>query len=121
MVEQITTLTPAQQVAAVQSRETELNRLQVHHMNESQNSFNNSGEKRKNRLTEFEKKLQSTLALTNQSLHISVDEDTKKMVIKIIDNETNEVVRQLPTEEMLRISRSIMETEQRGNLTDERV
>jgi flagellar protein FlaG len=72
--------------------------------------------------TRFEKLLQEKLATTNQSVNISVDDVTKRIVVKIVDNATNEVVRQLPTEEMLRISRSLAETSiNMGKVTDVRI
>jgi flagellar protein FlaG len=37
----------------------------------------------------------------------SVDRDTKHVVIKVIDTVTKEVVRQIPPEEMLRVSENI--------------
>jgi flagellar protein FlaG len=70
----------------------------------------------------FEKLLQEKLATQNQSVNISVDDVTKRIVVKIVDNETNKVVRQLPSEEMLRISRSLAENSfNSGKLTDVRV
>ncbi|MFN5866417.1 MAG: flagellar protein FlaG [Candidatus Kapaibacterium sp.] len=51
-----------------------------------------------------------------------MDDVTKRIVVKIVDNATNEVVRQLPTEEMLRISRSLAETSiNMGKVTDVRI
>ena len=121
MIESITTLTPSQQVAAVQSKDAEVNRLHVHQVRQGNSEFKDS-ENRRNKLTEFEKLLQKNLAETNQSVSIAVDDVTKKIVVKVIDLATNEVVRQLPTEEMLRISRGVAESEmKRGNLTDVRV
>ena len=122
MIESITTLTPAQQVAAVQSKESEVNRLQIHEIKQNATDQKESEQKKKSRLNAFEQALQKTLASSNQSVHISLDDLTKKVVVKIIDNSTNEVVRQLPTEEMLRISRNLAETDlTRGNLTDARI
>jgi flagellar protein FlaG len=41
------------------------------------------------------------------SLHFSLDEDTGRTVVKMVDTRTDEVLRQFPSEEMLAISRSI--------------
>ncbi len=130
MIESITTLTPAQQVATAHAQESEVNRLAIHDSKKSNTQTKNSDSKRqgKNSLTEFERVLQNNLAETNQSVHISVDDVTKRIVVKIVDNSTNEVVKQLPTEEMLKVSRNLVEAEQSngtlkdaGNITDTRI
>jgi flagellar protein FlaG len=41
------------------------------------------------------------LQATNLSLQFKVDDSTKEVVVKIVDNETGELVRQIPSEEML--------------------
>lgn len=43
----------------------------------------------------------SILQAANRNLEFKVDESTKKVVIKIVDNQTGETVRQIPSEEML--------------------
>jgi len=42
-----------------------------------------------------------------QSLEFSIDEDSKRTIVKVIDSETKEVVRQLPTKEALEIAKSL--------------
>lgn len=42
-----------------------------------------------------------------RNLEFSVDADTKKPVVKLIDTETGDVIRQIPSEEALAISRAI--------------
>lgn len=44
---------------------------------------------------------------SNKSLEFTVDTSTKKSVVKLIDSETGDTIRQFPSEEMLAISRSI--------------
>ncbi len=41
------------------------------------------------------------------SIKFSLDEDSGRTVVKMVDTETEEVLRQFPSEEMLAISRSI--------------
>ena len=41
------------------------------------------------------------------NLLFSLDKDTGKTVIKIVDSQTNEVIRQIPSEELLAISRNL--------------
>lgn len=43
----------------------------------------------------------SLLQAANRSLHFQIDDSTKRMIVKIVDNETGKVVRQIPSEEML--------------------
>ena len=41
------------------------------------------------------------------NLRFSVDEDTGKTVVRVVDTDTGETIRQVPSEEVLAISRSI--------------
>lgn len=43
----------------------------------------------------------SLLQAANRSLHFQIDDSTKRMVVKVVDNETGKVVRQIPSEEMI--------------------
>ncbi|KVW96184.1 hypothetical protein ABW22_08535 [Thiobacillus denitrificans] len=43
----------------------------------------------------------------SSNLQFSLDQDTGHTVVRMIDTETEEVLRQFPSEEMLAISRSI--------------
>ena len=54
-------------------------------------------------------KLNEKLKLFNSSLHIEIDKDTGIQVVKIIDNDTKEVIRQLPPETTLKIAKYIDE------------
>lgn len=51
--------------------------------------------------------INSALKQAGSSLEFSVDASTKKTVIKLLDTETGDLIRQFPSEEMLAISRSI--------------
>jgi len=42
-----------------------------------------------------------------QNLKFSVDEDTGKTVVKIVDSQTQEVIRQIPSEEAISIARTL--------------
>ena len=52
---------------------------------------------------------------SNKNLEFAVDMDTKKSIVKLVDSETGDVIRQFPSEEALAISRSI-ENIQKGLL-----
>lgn len=56
-------------------------------------------------------------ALTSNSLQFSLDEKSGEQIIKLIDNQTKEVIRQIPSEEVLQIHRAIKELQ--TNLTGE--
>jgi len=43
----------------------------------------------------------------NSNLEFSVDDDTGQLVVKIIDRTTQEVIRQMPSEEMLAIAKAL--------------
>ncbi len=53
------------------------------------------------------KKMQDFAQTISRDLNFSVDEESGEMVIKVIDSETDEVVRQIPSEEALRIARAL--------------
>lgn len=47
----------------------------------------------------------------NRDLQFTVDEDSGRTVIKVLDNETKQVIRQIPPEELLRIANYLLEAE----------
>jgi flagellar protein FlaG len=47
------------------------------------------------------------LAATHTELNFSVDKDTDQMVLKIINTKTDEVIRQIPSEDALRLASRI--------------
>lgn len=53
------------------------------------------------------KKLNEAMPPSAQSLQFEIDEDSDRVVVKIIDQTTKEVVRQMPTEEALEMAKAI--------------
>lgn len=51
------------------------------------------------------------LQASNKNLQFQVDEATKQVVVKVVDSKTGEVVRQIPTVEMLDFIRAMKEQE----------
>lgn len=51
----------------------------------------------------------SIFQATNRSLEFQVDDSTKKVVVKIVDSKTGELVRQIPSEEMLAFIKRMQE------------
>jgi len=56
--------------------------------------------------------LNKTLTQANKNLQFSVDSDSKRTVVKLIDTETGDTISQYPTKQALAISRSIDQTQQ---------
>ena len=60
-------------------------------------------------IKETAEKLNKKFELFDSSLKIEFDKDTGIKVVKIIDNETKQVIRQIPPETMLKIAKYIDE------------
>lgn len=56
-------------------------------------------------------KLQDYVQRLDRELQFSVDKDTGRTVVKIFDAQTQEVVRQIPSEELLEITKSLERTQ----------
>ena len=52
-------------------------------------------------------KINDALRMVSQKLEFSVDKDTEVVVVKVVDKETKEVIRQIPSEELLRIAKAL--------------
>ncbi|AEH45441.1 flagellar protein FlaG protein [Thermodesulfatator indicus DSM 15286] len=65
------------------------------------------------------KTIQKELEQLNVRLVISVDKDTKDFVVKVIDPQTDEIIRQIPPQELLEIRKKLDELV--GILFDARV
>ena len=51
--------------------------------------------------------INKVLQQLSHSLEFSVDEETKRPIVKMVDTETGELIRQIPSEETLAISHAI--------------
>ncbi|MEI8647837.1 flagellar protein FlaG [Paraglaciecola sp. Hal342] len=49
------------------------------------------------------------LQTRNKQLNFSVDDDSGKQVVKVTDSDSGDIIRQIPTEEVLSLSRRIKE------------
>jgi len=47
------------------------------------------------------------LKSSSSNLQFMVDVDTKKVVVRVVDSETNQLIRQIPSEEMVAISKAL--------------
>lgn len=52
-------------------------------------------------------KLNTQILSLQRDLSFSVDEDSGRTVVRVIDSETGDVVRQIPTEQVLKLARQI--------------
>ena len=59
------------------------------------------------------------MEVRDRSVQFIVDQDSGADVIKVVDDNTGEVIRQIPTDELLRFMRNL--TKMLGNFLDERV
>jgi flagellar protein FlaG len=66
------------------------------------------------------KKANDFLAQKASALEFSVDESTGTTVVKLVDTQTKEILRQYPTEEMLAISKDLMDF-QKSMLLSEKI
>ena len=51
--------------------------------------------------------LRAAIAPVEQNLLFSIDEDTERTVVKVVDAATDEVIRQIPSEEVLAIAKAL--------------
>jgi len=52
-------------------------------------------------------KIQDAVDNVAHDLHFSIDKDTGKTIIKVMDTHTKEVIRQMPTDEAINIARTL--------------
>jgi uncharacterized FlaG/YvyC family protein len=64
------------------------------------------------------KKLESIIGEKNLNFEFSLDKDTHKMIIKVINGDTKEVVQQYPPEVALKIARIVSGNMQSGQVTN---
>jgi flagellar protein FlaG len=61
------------------------------------------------------RKLNESMAAAHRNLSFRVDKDSGRTVITVVDSATHEVIRQIPSEEVLAVSRAL---EAAGGLLD---
>ncbi len=62
------------------------------------------------------KEINDHLQLVRRNLEFSVDRDTQRVVVKVVDAETGEVVRQIPPDAVLELAKFLREKESKGLL-----
>lgn len=58
-------------------------------------------------LGEAIKSINKTMQQLSQNIEFSVDTDSRRTVVKVIDQQTGDVIRQMPSEEALEISKAL--------------
>lgn len=53
------------------------------------------------------KQINDTLKNLAQGLEFSVDSDSERPIVKVVDHQTNQVIRQIPTQEALEIAKAL--------------
>ena len=78
-----------------------------------------NSKKQKPDFNKLSERLQAIFNTPDTALRFSIDNDTKKIILKIVNSATNEVVQQIPSELTLQLSKFISSTlEQQGQVTD---
>jgi flagellar protein FlaG len=62
-------------------------------------------------------KLNDFVQNIQRDLQFSIDKESGEMVVKVIDAKSQQVIRQIPSEEALRLARSLAEQNESGKLT----
>jgi flagellar protein FlaG len=81
-----------------------------------------SAEKNKQaNFNDLAKKIRSILNDDNLTVEFSLDKETKKMIMKVIDSDTKEVIKQYPPDITLKIARIVAGTLDQGQVTNAKV
>ena len=62
-------------------------------------------------LTDAVSKINKSMATESRGLEFSVDSDSKRTIVKVVDRQTNELIRQIPTVETLQIAHALDQTQ----------
>lgn len=56
-------------------------------------------------------RINQSLPPSNQGIEFSIDEDSDRVIVKVVDRETREVLRQMPSQEALEIAKALDRTQ----------
>jgi flagellar protein FlaG len=94
------------EVSSVQAAE----RMQDAVLGGNKEAVNKTSEPAQSQLTEeVVNELNDAIMGVRRELRFSIDEDSGRAVVQVMDSETGETIRQLPSEEVLAVSRHIRE------------
>ncbi|BCX89078.1 flagellar protein FlaG [Methylomarinovum tepidoasis] len=66
------------------------------------------------------KQINDYLQTVQRNLEFSIDRDTRQVVVKVLDAESGEVVRQIPPESVLKLAKAMKESKEEGLLFAQR-
>ena len=58
-------------------------------------------------VTQALKSINKTLQSLSQGLEFTIDEDSQRTIVKVVDRETKDVIRQMPSKEALEIAKAL--------------
>ena len=70
-----------------------------------------AGEGKEADLQQSVERINQSLTASNQGIEFSVDADSERVIVKVVDRETREVLRQMPTQEALDIAKALDRTQ----------
>jgi len=70
---------------------------------------------------EFQRKLQDSLKESNLMIEFSKDNELNKMIIKMVDTDTKEIIRQIPPDVALKVARIVSQTFGTGQIADAKI
>jgi len=73
----------------------------------------------KSQLNKYAEKLSKVMEILNHSIRFAVDDESDRMIVKIVNSETNEVIRQIPPKEVLQLMHRL--DQMAGLMLDEKV
>jgi flagellar protein FlaG len=76
-----------------------------------------AAEKNQKDLDQAVDKLNDFVQNLQRDLQFSIDEKSGEMVVKVIDTASQQVIRQIPSEDALKLARNLMEQKDDGKLT----
>lgn len=69
----------------------------------AKNADQSSSESTPDQVRKHVEKMNNQLSAANHSIRFSVDDDSSEVVVKVVDTETDEVIKQIPPKEIVRL------------------
>jgi flagellar protein FlaG len=76
-------------------------------VNTTGKSSGTSDASNRDQVTNAVEKINKVIQSSGQGVEFSINNDFNKLIVKVVDQQTNEVIRQIPSEEVLEIARSL--------------
>jgi flagellar protein FlaG len=107
-ISQISSAPPAPgAVAAERKSAIEPQVLKAVAKSDGANAVNDTSAQEQQQLPEALKRINTVLQVRAPGLEFSVDDDSARAIVKVIDTNTNEVIRQMPSKEALEIAKAL--------------